>query len=165
MDEIDSRLADLAGRVTSGETVTSPDVSGMGHDRFVRMSLGLVIDLVADGRVDGHLEAGPHLWQNAGIVHGGVWCAVVETLASWGAALRVTGRGRRVVGVSNRTDFVRPHQRGRVDARAVLVDEVAQQQLWDVVVSRATDGAVVARGTVRLQELAADGAGPAATGT
>ena len=48
--------------------------------------------------------ARPELHQPYGIVHGGVHAAVVETLASVGAAVWMGERGK-VVGVSNNTDF------------------------------------------------------------
>ncbi|MFA9430293.1 PaaI family thioesterase [Egicoccus sp. AB-alg2] len=155
MEQPLSALAVLARRLEAGEVVHRPDVSGLGHDTFVRETLGLRFDEFARDRIVGHLEPGPQHWQNAGIVHGGVWCAVVETLASWGAALRVATAGREVVGVSNRTEFLRPHRTGRIDAVASLVDEVGHLQWWDVVLTRARDGEPVARGSVRLQQLRA----------
>lgn len=147
-----NRFTDLVDRLSAGETIRSPDVEGFGHDRFVRETLGLVFDEFAPGRVAGHLETGPQHWQNAGIVHGGIWCSVVETLASWGAALHASPPGSPVVGVSNNTQFLRPHRDGRVEAVATSVD-LGDQQLWDVVLTRASDGKEVARGTVRLQQL------------
>jgi acyl-coenzyme A thioesterase PaaI-like protein len=70
--------------------------------------------------------------------------------------------GSPVVGVSNNTQFLRPHREGRVDAVATPFDLGARQQLWEVVLTRATDGKQLARGSVRgLQQLEP----AAATGT
>jgi uncharacterized protein (TIGR00369 family) len=68
-----------------------------------------------------------------------------------------------VVGVSNLTDFLRPHREGRVDAIASPVFVGRTQQLWAVEISRASDGKLVARGQVRLQNLTQlpDDRGPA----
>ena len=45
--------------------------------------------------------------QPDGIVHGGVYCAVVEAAASVGASAAVAAEGRFAVGVNNNTDFLR----------------------------------------------------------
>ena len=50
--------------------------------------------------------------QGYGIVHGGVHCGVVETLASIGAALVAHPRGQRVVGLENSTSFIRAVRAG-----------------------------------------------------
>jgi 1,4-dihydroxy-2-naphthoyl-CoA hydrolase len=44
--------------------------------------------------------------QPYGIVHGGIHCSVVETLASLGGAMWLGDKGQ-VVGVNNNTDFYR----------------------------------------------------------
>lgn len=147
------RFVELAGRVAAGEVIGSPDVEGLGHDRFVRDTLGIVFDEFSRARIVAHLEPGPQHWQNAGIVHGGIWCSVVETLASWGATLHASPPGSPVVGVGNNTQFLRQHREGRVDAVATPVDLGARQQLWEVVLTRASDGKQVALGSVRLLQL------------
>jgi 1,4-dihydroxy-2-naphthoyl-CoA hydrolase len=153
MEQQGGGLVDLAVRIADGEVIRAPRVEGLGHDRFVREALGIDFDEFSRGRIVAHLEAGPQHWQHAGIVHGGVWCSVVETLASWGAALHAAPPGSEVVGVSNSTAFLRPHREGRVDAVATPVDLTGSQQLWDVVITRAADGKQLARGSVRLQQL------------
>ena len=76
------------------------------------------------------------LFQPYGIVHGGVYSAAVETVASIGAALWFGDRGR-VVGVSNQTDFLRAIRDGEVTATGTPIHRGRSQQLWQVVV---TDG-------------------------
>jgi uncharacterized protein (TIGR00369 family) len=61
--------------------------------------------------------ARPDLHQPYGIVHGGVHAAVVETLASVGAAVWMGERGK-VVGVSNSTDFYKAVSDGTLTATA-----------------------------------------------
>ncbi len=104
------------------------------------------------------LPIAPHLHQPYGIVHGGVWCTLVETAASIGAAtwLRTRGDGN-VVGVSNHTDFLRAVRDGEVTATATPIHRGRLQQLWLVEVHDG-DGRLCARGQVRLQNLeSADG--------
>lgn len=119
-------------------------------------ALGLVVDLVSRTRVEGHLDAGPAHHQLYGMVHGGVLAAIVETLASMGAVANVAERGMQAVGVANQTDFIRAHRTGRLDAVATPIHAGRTQQLWEVVITRAEDEKLVARGQVRLQVVQAD---------
>jgi 1,4-dihydroxy-2-naphthoyl-CoA hydrolase len=123
-----------------------------GHGGFVE-AIGLEFDEVEEGRVTAHLECGPRHHQPYGIVHGGVYATIVETLASVSAAISVMADGKVVVGVSNSTDFLRAHRTGRIDAVAEPIHRGRLQHVWQVRITRASDGKLVARGQVRLQVL------------
>src|SRR5262249_60739404 len=56
--------------------------------------------------------------QGFGIVHGGVHCGVVETLASIGAALVARSREHGVGGLENSTSFIRPVRHGTLEYTA-----------------------------------------------
>jgi len=113
----------------------------------------------ADGsRVTGSVELGPDQHTPWGVVHGGVYCSVVESAASIGASLAVQERGQFAVGVNNNTDFLRPMTAGRVDVVAEPIQQGRTLQLWQVVLTRADDGKLVARGQVRLQNVPLPGA-------
>ena len=56
--------------------------------------------------------------QGYGIVHGGVHCGLIESLASVGAALFALPRGQHVVGLENNTSFIRAVRAG-VKLRAI----------------------------------------------
>jgi 1,4-dihydroxy-2-naphthoyl-CoA hydrolase len=113
----------------------------------------------ADGsRVTGSVELGPDQHTPWGVVHGGVYCSVVESAASIGASLAVQERGQFAVGVNNNTDFLRPMTAGRVDVVAEPIQQGRTLQLWQVVLTRADDGKPVARGQVRLQNVPLPGA-------
>lgn len=146
-------IAELGARLAAGETLVGDDLGAFGGDTFGSQVLGLVWDEMALGRVTAHLEPDERHHQPHGIVHGGVWCSVVESMASVGAALHVITDGRIIVGVSNTTDFLRAHRTGRVDAVAEPIHVGRLQQLWQVRLSRADDGKAVARGQVRLHNL------------
>lgn len=122
-----------------------PPISGFGQ------TLGLAYEAVGPDEVVLRLPVAPHLHQPYGIVHGGVWCSLVETAASIGAALWFGDRGQ-VVGVSNHTDFLRAIRDGEVTARATPIHRGRTQQLWLVEI-RSEDDKLVARGEVRLQNL------------
>ena len=64
------------------------------------------------------------------------------------------------LGVNNITDFLRPLTKGRVKVVAEPIHQGTTQQLWQVIISRADDGKVVARGQVRLQNVSLDRLGP-----
>ncbi len=93
----------------------------------------------------------PELHQPYGIVHGGVYCAAVETAASYGAAYWYGERGH-VVGVSNQTDFLRAVREGTLTVVASPLHRGRLQQLWQVDITD-DDGRLVARGQVRLQNI------------
>ncbi len=109
-------------------------------------------------RVTGTVELGPGHHTPWGVVHGGVYCAVVESAASIGASLAVADRGQFAVGVNNSTDFLRPVTAGRLDVVAEPVQQGRTLQLWQVLLTRAEDGKLVARGQVRLQNVPLPGA-------
>lgn len=116
--------------------------------------IGLEITAASGDEVLAELELRPDLLQPNGILHGGVHCTLVESLASVGAALWLGEDAGRVVGVSNSTDFLRATQSGTLLARAAPIHRGRSQQLWEV---RITDDAdrLVAKGQVRLQNLRA----------
>jgi 1,4-dihydroxy-2-naphthoyl-CoA hydrolase len=115
--------------------------------------LGLRYDRVTGDRVEASLEVDARHHQPMGLVHGGVYAALVESAGSVGAWVRLRGSGDVAVGVHNATDFLRPHSEGVLRVVAEPVHVGRTQQLWLVVVSRDVDGKVVARGQVRLQVL------------
>ena len=87
--------------------------------------------------------------QGYGIVHGGVHCGVVETLASIGAAVVAHPRGQRVVGVENSTSFIRAVRSGRLHAVARPVTRGRLSQVWEAWI-RDEEERLVAQGRVRL---------------
>jgi uncharacterized protein (TIGR00369 family) len=126
-----------------------PDLT-VAPGEFMRV-LGLDLDEVSGSRVTGSLELTPEHNTPWGVVHGGVYTAVIESTASLGASLHVSDRDQFAVGVNNSTDFIRPAPHGRLDVVAVPVQQGRVQQLWDVTL-RSGD-TLIARGTVRLQNV------------
>jgi len=87
--------------------------------------------------------------QAYGIVHGGVHCGVIETLASVGAAVVAHPRGQRVVGLENNTSFIRAVRSGKLHALAKPVTRGRSSQVWEVWI-RDEKEQLVAQGRVRL---------------
>ncbi|MCK6557434.1 PaaI family thioesterase [Candidatus Binatia bacterium] len=87
--------------------------------------------------------------QPYGIVHGGMHCAMVETVCSLGAGLAAHARGQAVVGVENHTSFIRAVRRGRVRVTGVPVTRGRRSQVWEAT-ARNEAGEIVSTGRVRL---------------
>jgi uncharacterized protein (TIGR00369 family) len=134
-----------------------PPVDVNAASAFVAAT-GLELNEVTGTRVAGHIDVGPQHHTPWGVVHGGVYCTVVESAASIGASSAVAERGQFSVGVNNSTDFLRPMTSGRLDVVAEPVQQGKTLQLWLVTLSRAEDGKLVARGQVRLQNVPLPGA-------
>ncbi|MCZ2819058.1 PaaI family thioesterase [Modestobacter sp. VKM Ac-2977] len=113
---------------------------------------GFELAEVTGTRVTGHVEVGPEHHTPWGVVHGGVYCTIVEGAASVGASAAVAERGQFAVGVNNSTDFLRPMTAGRLDVVAEPVQQGKTLQLWLVTLTR-EDGKIAARGQVRLQNV------------
>jgi uncharacterized protein (TIGR00369 family) len=93
--------------------------------------------------------------QPYGIVHGGVHCGVIETLASIGAALVALPRGQHVVGLENNTSFIRAVRNGKLRGTARPVTRGRTTQIWEGWI-RNDAGELVAQGHVRLLCVASD---------
>ena len=129
-----------------------PAVDRASASPFVAAT-GFEPDEMTGTRVTGTADLGPDQHTPWGVVHGGVYCAIIESAASIGASLAVQERGQFAVGVNNSTDFLRPLTTGRLEVVAEPVQQGRTLQLWLVTLTRADDGKVVARGQVRLQNV------------
>jgi 1,4-dihydroxy-2-naphthoyl-CoA hydrolase len=131
---------DHLDRLQAGETCPAAelDAARLRRDTFGTCDPRPELGRASRGPRPAHLDCDARHHQPYGIVHGGVWCAVVESMASIGAAVNAASHGQLVVGVSNTTDFLRAHRTGRVDAVAEPIHVGRTQQLWQVVLTRAT---------------------------
>jgi uncharacterized protein (TIGR00369 family) len=119
--------------------------------------LGIRVEEMTATRVVAYIDIDERHHQGYGIVHGGVWASVVESVGSHGAAMaarEITGE-LAVVGVANSTDFLRPHRTGRVRATGTPIQRGRTQQIWLVEIARESDDKLVARGQLRVQNLPA----------
>jgi 1,4-dihydroxy-2-naphthoyl-CoA hydrolase len=116
-------------------------------------TLGLTyVEMTPDGG-RARLEINDTLLQLMGIVHGGVYCSIVESMASVSAHVWLSENGGgNVVGVNNNTDFLRAISSGMVTAVSTPLHRGCRQQLWLVTITDDNDR-VVARGQVRLQNI------------
>jgi uncharacterized protein (TIGR00369 family) len=135
--------------VTADENPNTPDLESASA---FMTAAGLRLTHVGAERVEGTLDLGPEHHTPWGVVHGGVYTTAIESAASVGASAAVAERGQIAVGVNNTTDFLRSMTSGRVTVTATPAQQGRTQQLWDVRITD-PDGRLVARGTVRLQNV------------
>jgi uncharacterized protein (TIGR00369 family) len=141
-DELSGSTPKFTIAPEDANTVTAPVFEG---------HIGLeFIETTAD-RVCARVPVSPVLRQAGGIVHGGVYCSIVETVASWGGLLSLAGAGH-VVGVHNSTDFLRSVRDGILFAEGLPVLRGRSQQLWRVIITDA-GGRECAVGQIRLQNV------------
>src|SRR5699024_3885747 len=95
---------DTPGREEEGRmSELSTDVITMVREHAGRGfggGIGLEYGEVGPDKVVTTVKVGPHLFQPFGLVHGGVYCAIAEEVASVAGAVWLGGEGR-VVGVNN----------------------------------------------------------------
>lgn len=111
--------------------------------------MGIVILTASAEEVNCEWEVSEKHHQGYGIVHGGVHCGVIETVASIGAAMVAHPRGQHVVGLENNTSFIRAVRSGKLHALAKPVTRGRSSQVWEVWI-RDEKEQLVAQGRVRL---------------
>ncbi len=94
------------------------------------------------------------LKQPFGLVHGGVYAAIAEGLASYGTALGVLADGKAAMGISNHTSFLRPITEGVIHARAQRRHMGRTTWVWEVEISDdAGKLCALSRVTVAVRDL------------
>ena len=99
-----------------------------GFDRLY----GLELLACSDTEVRAQVTVRDELKQPAGLLHGGVYAAVAESIASIATALAVFEQGDMAVGLSNNTSFLCPITEGLVHAQATRLHRGRTTWVWDV---------------------------------
>lgn len=99
-----------------------------GFDRLY----GLELLEVSESEVRGRVAVRPELKQPAGLVHGGVYASIAESLASIATYVAVAPQGDTAMGLSNSTSFLRPVTEGTVHAHATRMHRGRTTWVWDV---------------------------------
>jgi uncharacterized protein (TIGR00369 family) len=118
---------------------------------------GLELVSASAERVEARIAVDDRHRQPFGIVHGGVYCSIAESVASIGTYLGVRDDGNIALGVSNQTSFLRPVREGSVHATAVPCHQGRTMWIWDVEMTN-DDGKLVAvsRMTIAVRPLQRD---------
>jgi uncharacterized protein (TIGR00369 family) len=105
-----------------------PFQAGEGFNRLIGLELTELTDEVAAGRVAVRDE----LKQARGLVHGGVYSSIAESLASSGTRVAVSPQGKVVIGLSNQTSLLAPISQGMIHARARRRHRGRTTWVWEV---------------------------------
>jgi 1,4-dihydroxy-2-naphthoyl-CoA hydrolase len=70
--------------------------------------------------------------QRFGLVHGGVYCALAEMVATEATLTHVWPHGMSAVGLSNQTNFLRPLSGDVIEAHARALERGDATWFWDV---------------------------------
>lgn len=126
-------------------------LDGWNSAMGVRMVRATADEVVAELEIDGRHR------QAYGIVHGGVYSGLIETVSSVAAALWARRHQQSVVGLDNHTSFLNAVREGKLTATARPLMRGRRTQVWEAAV---TDGSarLVAQGKVRLISLEAGSA-------
>ena len=109
-------------------TVSELNRAVKGFDRHYGLEL-LAFD---EHEVRAQVAVRDELKQPAGLLHGGVYASIAESMASLATALAVMGEGNMAMGLSNSTSFLRPITKGVVHAHATRLHRGRTTWVWDV---------------------------------
>jgi len=115
-------------------------------------ALGLQFTKATMDEFVAELEITDNHLQPYGLVHGGVYAGMIETLCSTGAALAVWGENKNTVGLENNTSFLKAVRGGslRCTARPLVLGK--RSHVWEASIHDDQDR-LVASGRVRLMVL------------
>jgi 1,4-dihydroxy-2-naphthoyl-CoA hydrolase len=99
-----------------------------GYDRHY----GLEWESCSETEASARVAVREEIRQPYGLVHGGVYASIAESITSIATALAVGERGEIAMGLSNNTSFLRPITAGSVHARAERVHRGRTTWVWDV---------------------------------
>ncbi len=116
---------------TSMPTVPELNEAVTGYDRLY----GLRFVSVSDEEVRAEVDVRPEIKQPMGLVHGGLYASLAESMTSLATAVAAMSEGKVATGMSNNTSFLRPILDGTVHARASRLHRGRTTWVWDVTFS------------------------------
>jgi len=115
-------------------------------------TLGLTFTKAEPDQYVAEIEIADRHLQPYGLVHGGVYASMIETLCSTGAALTVWGENKSTVGLENNTSFLKAVRNGRLRGTARPLVLGKRSHVWEADI-RDDQDRLVAAGRVRLMVL------------
>ena len=117
---------------------------------------GLEILSLGDEEATAEVKVRDDILQPAGLVHGGVFASIAESLTSFATWQAVSREGRSAQGLSNQTSFLRPIVGGTIHATARRRHKGRTTWVWEVDITD-DEGRVCAlvRMTVAVREAPA----------
>ena len=115
---------------------------------------GLELLAVDDESVSAQVAVRDELLQPAGLVHGGVFASIAESICSIATWLAVQADGRSAQGLSNQTSFLRPITSGTIHALATRRHRGRTTWVWEVDITDDDNRlCALVRMTVAVREL------------
>lgn len=108
-----------------------------GQITTLENALGLELVELHEDRASGRFAVTDSVKQHLGVVHGGAYASLAESLASHATHVVVSNDGNTAMGLSNVTNFLRPVADGEVHGEATRCHRGKTTWVWDV---RLTDG-------------------------
>jgi 1,4-dihydroxy-2-naphthoyl-CoA hydrolase len=100
----------------------------LGYDRLY----GLRFLDIGEQDVSACVQVRDELKQPMGLLHGGVYASIAESICSIATAIAVLSDGQVALGMANSTSFLRPITEGAIHARATRLHRGRTRWLWDV---------------------------------
>jgi 1,4-dihydroxy-2-naphthoyl-CoA hydrolase len=116
-----------------------------GFDALYGLELTECSDEIARGRLPVH----DSLKQSGGVVHGGVYGAIADALATHGTEANVAAQGQIAVGLANQTTVLHPIARGTLHGTAIRRHRGRTTWVWEVEIAD-DDGLVCVAGRVTV---------------
>ena len=101
-------------------------------DRVWSASVGLEVFEAGDDAIGGTLAVTEAVCQPMGLVHGGIYASIAESITSMATWFAVAPEGRSAQGLSNQTSFLRPLLGGTIHATARRRHRGRTTWVWEV---------------------------------
>ncbi len=123
-------------------------------DRTFDSLYGLEVLDASDELVRAQVAVRDEVKQPMGLVHGGVFASIAESITSMATAMAVYDDGKSAQGLSNQTSFLRPITRGTIHAQATRRHRGRTTWVWEVEITD-DDGRLCAlvRMTIAVRDL------------
>ena len=105
--------------------------SGIGAGDGLAELIGVEFIDSGPERASGRVEVSDRILQPYGVVHGGVYSALAESVCSWATDRAVAEEGMAAIGQSNQATFLRPISTGHVNAQASARHRGRTTWVWD----------------------------------
>jgi len=135
-------------------TVEQLNEAVTGYDRHY----GLELLEFSETEVRARVAVREEVKQPMGLVHGGLYASLAESMSSLATAAAVMTEGKVAMGMSNSTSFLRPITQGTVHAHAQRLHGGRTTWIWDVTFSD-DEGrtCAVTRMTIAVRPFSEDG--------
>lgn len=137
-------LKHLQNRQLTDEELAALNAAATEFDSFI----GLKFTAFGPEKIVATVQASPKHHQPAGMVNGGVFCSIGETMGSFAGFISA---GAPVVGMNNNTDLIRSVSDGEIEAEVTPVHVGRRTQLWRT--EMRSEGKLVAVCTLRTMVL------------